>query len=137
MALDSSAEPEWLPNSSIWHPDRPHFAEIYGFATLGPKWWDRRLPFCRGRSRADLKGTLLNQAAEQVILGFSHIMPDPELSERLWEGKGLLPFIWEEKLPGGKLQRQVEIIFGDRGDLLQNGLSLTMAFPSPPSSQLP
>jgi hypothetical protein len=25
MAFDSDAEPDWLPNSSIWHPDRSEF----------------------------------------------------------------------------------------------------------------
>jgi hypothetical protein len=35
--FDGSAEPEWPPNSSIQRPERPYFAENWGFATLGPQ----------------------------------------------------------------------------------------------------
>jgi hypothetical protein len=63
-----------------------------------------------------ISSTGCHSGAQQVILSFSDIMPDPELSERLWAEKGLLAFIWSTICPEANSNVKYEMsIFGDRG----------------------
>jgi hypothetical protein len=59
---------KWLLNSWIWYPDRPYFAGILGFATLGPFYFLQEF----GRN-----GELI----QQVELIVSHWL-SPELASR-------------------------------------------------------